>query len=220
MVCAMWRFDALFAYGFDCVFTQFLRYYPKDDERDMLYKCCADALRLDLDLLKSTSASVQEWLDGKTEDDVFAALNAAPPGADVESVGPVIEALAYIRDSGDFDWYYSRLFGIGLIQVMQAVGTELTMDNAEKWADAISMEKSKFAAEMGTYLSSVERLKQAEQIFAEAAAREAKKTAERLSQKAEAAVKEAEALEKAEEEASSPVVEAKGEVSDESSVSA
>lgn len=191
----MWRFDPIFAYGFNQTFEEFLRYYPDDAERDLLYRCCVDALGLDLQVIKDSAAAVATWIEGKTEDDIFTALSEASPGASADSVGPVIEALAYIRDAGTFDWYYSRLFGIGLIQVMQNVGVELSITSAEKWAEKAGVEKSKFSAEMGAYMSSMERLKQAEQIFAEATAREAKKTAERLAARAEAAAKEAEQLE-------------------------
>lgn len=195
-VCAMWRFDAIFAYGFDSIFADFLKYYPSAEERDLLYKSCAEALGLDKAMIEESAAAVRDWLDAKKEDDIFSALTAASPGADTASVGPVIESLAYIRDASSFEWYYSRLFGIGLIRVMSAVGAELSAAKAEDWADKIGLEKGKFSAEMGSYLSSVERLKQAEQIFAEATAREAKKTAERLAARAEAAAKEAEELEK------------------------
>lgn len=202
-VCAMWRFDAVFAFGFDAIFSNFLRYYPDVDERDQLYKCVADSLRFDVETIRSSATAVSDWLDGKTEQDVFDALDEAAPGASTDTVGPVIEALAYIRDAGYGDWYYSRLFGIGLIQVMAAVGVELTAANAEKWATRIGVDTSKLGAEMGNYLSGLERLKQAEQIFAEATAREAKKTAERLAAKAKKAAEEADELEKGDEKSDS-----------------
>lgn len=200
VVCAMWRFDAVFAYGFDSIFSNFLRYYPSAKERDDLYSAVASALKFDSKVISNTAADVANWIEGKTENDVLSALSAAPSGADVSTVGPVIEALAYIRDAGDGDWYYSRLFGIGLIQIMSAVGAELTSANAEKWAQAIGLESSKLDTELGNYVSGLERLKQAEQIFAEATAREAKKTAERLAEKARKAAEEADILENDEED--------------------
>lgn len=199
-VCAMWRFDPIFAYGFNQVFDEFLKYYPDERERDALYKACVDSLNLDYQVIRDNAQAVTEWLDGKTEKDVFDALADAPKGAAKDQVGPVVEALAYVRDAGSFDWYYSRMFGIGLIQVMAKVGVDLSINTAESWADNIDMDKSKFGAEMGAYLSSMERLKQAEQIFAESTAREAKKTAERLAERAKAAAKEAEELEKDEQQ--------------------
>lgn len=194
-VCAMWRFDAIFAYGFNAIFSIFLRYYPSAEERDRLFRAVVESLRFEMSTIQSAATEVAEWLDGKTEQDVFDALDAAAPGSSTETVGPVIEAMAYIRDAGYGDWYYSRLFGIGLIQIMATVGVELTAANAEKWAERIGVDVSKFSAEMGNYLSGLERLKQAEQIFAEAAAREAKKAAERLAAKAKQAAEEAAMLE-------------------------
>ena len=67
---------------------------------------------------------------------------------------------------------------------MDKVGVELTNANAERWADKLKIPKTKLSAEMAEYLASVERLKQAEQIFAEASAREARKVADRLAAKA------------------------------------
>lgn len=195
-VCAMWRFDAVFAFGIDSIFSYFLKYYPDDDERDSLYASCVEALGFDLRLIKSSAAAVADWCEGKTQEDVFSAMDAASPSPSIDAVGPLIEALVYVRDAEDFCWYYSRLFGIGVIQVMEAVKTDLNIENAEIWAEKIGFEKSKLGSEMGAYLSSMERLKQAEQIFAEATAREAKKTADRLAAKAEAAAKEAAELEK------------------------
>lgn len=199
VVCAMWRFDAIFAYGFDSIFSNFLRYYPSADERDNLYNAVATSLKFDPSLLSNTAADVANWIDGKTENDILSALAEAPAGADVSTVGPVIEALAYIRDADEGDWYYSKLFGVGLIQIMSAVGADLSNATADKWADAIGLERSKLGAELGSYLSGIERLKQAEQIFAEATAREAKKTAERLAEKARKAAEEADKLEQDED---------------------
>lgn len=198
-VCAMWRFDAIFAFGFDSIFSNFLRYYPNDDEREKLYEAVTSALKFDKKSITSAAADVADWIDGKTEDDVLSAVAAAPSGADTSTVGPVVEALAYIRDAGDGDWYYSKLFGIGLVQIMSAVGAELSNATSDKWADAIGLERSKLGAELGNYLAAIERLKQAEQIFAEATARDAKKTAERLAEKARRAAEEAEELEKDED---------------------
>lgn len=189
VVCAMWRYDAVFAYGFDEVFATFLRYYPDGAERDLLYKSCAEALKLDPAKIKADAKAVREWAVGKKESDAFDEMGKE----DASNV--VMDALRSVKGAKTYDWYYSKLFGIGLIQLMQAVDAPLTVKAAEEWAEKIELEKSKFGTEMSNYLLSMEKLKQAEQIFAEAAAREAKKTAERLAKRAEAAAKKAEELE-------------------------
>lgn len=190
-VCALWRYDAIFASGFEHVFEAFLAYYPNEDERDRLRAAVASALGLDATRLAADAAAVREWAEGMRDaESVFAAAAAEGEG------GVTVEALRAVRKAATYEWYYSRCYGIGLITVMQTVGTDLTGPNAEIWADKLGIESSKFSAEMGAYLSNMERLKQAEQIFAEAAAREAKKTAERLGRRAEAAAKKLEELEK------------------------
>lgn len=190
IVCALWRYDALFAAGFEHVFEAFLAYYPNVDERARLRLAVTSALNLDPKLLAADATTVREWAESvRTADAVFAAV-------DGEESNAAIAALKAPKNAANYEWYYSRCYGIGLITVMQAVGVELSVANAESWADRLAIERSKLSAEMGVYLSSMERLKQAEQIFAEAAAREAKKTADRLARRAEAAAKKLEQLEK------------------------
>lgn len=62
---------------------------------------------------------------GKSEDNVLTALIKEPAGAVADTVRPGIESFKYVRDSGDSDWYYSRMLGFGVIQVMAVVGFEL-----------------------------------------------------------------------------------------------
>lgn len=193
----MWRYDAIFALGFDAVFSTFLKYYPNAAERDALYDAAATALRFSpSDLRADAAAAIAAIVDGtgmKTEAELFNALDATPSAAN--ATNGILEAMAYIRDSVYGEWYYSRLFGIGLITIMDLTNTPLDASTAEKWAIKLGVESSKFGAEMGAYLSGLERLKQAEQIYAEATAREAKKTAERLAAKAKKAAEEAALLE-------------------------
>lgn len=187
-VCAMWRYCALFAFGIDEIFAEFLRFYPDADERVHLYECVALALKFEKDDLVSDARAVREWCVGKTEDDVFAA-------AEGDGEGPVGQALAQARKGiPEDEWFYSRAFGFGVIRLMSAVDTPLTVENAERWAEKLKLPQNKIGTEMGSYLSISERLKQSEQMFAEIAAREARKTAERLAEKAEAAKKAAELL--------------------------
>lgn len=196
-VCPMWRYDAIFALGFDAVFSTFLKYYPNVAERDALYDAAATALRFSpADLRADAAAATAAIVDGsgmKTEAELFNALDATPSAAN--ATNGILEAMSYIRDSVYGEWYYSRLFGIGLITIMDLTNTSLDATTAEKWAIKLGVESSKFGAEMGAYLSGLERLKQAEQIYAEATAREAKKTAERLAAKAKKAAEEAALLE-------------------------
>lgn len=191
--CAMWKYDAIFAYGYDETFNEFLKFYPIEAERTLLYNAVANSLGFSPEELAKDAASVRSWAEGKSEADVFAASKADAEGASE----PAVAALQYVANAEPFDFYYSRLHGIGVLKLMSSAGVELTPDNAGRWADELSVPKAKLTTELGTYEAAVERLKAAEQLFAEISARDARKTAERLERRAQQAADEATEAEKA-----------------------
>ena len=101
----------------------------------------------------------------------------------------------------DPDFHYSRNWGAGLIKTMQVVGIEPNSESSKRWAGALGfvsktsavtdMTMSKFEADVGIFLSSVEKMQQAMQMFADVEAREKKKVAEKLAEKAAKAAEDA-----------------------------
>lgn len=193
VVCALWQYDVIFAYGFEHVFKAFLGFYPNQSERDDLRNAVANSLGLNPKLLAADAAKVDEFVDtcGGSVDELFTKVG-------LES-GVVIDGFKAPLKASKYEYYYSRCYGIGLIAIMEKLGQEVTADTGAKWANKLGLDLQKFQAEIGVYISGIDRLKQAENIFAEAAAREAKKTADRLANRAEAAQKKLEALEKGED---------------------
>ncbi|KAK1861875.1 hypothetical protein I4F81_004454 [Pyropia yezoensis] len=190
--CAMWKYDAIFAYGYDETFSEFLKFYPIEAERTMLYNAVAKSLGFSPEDLAKDAAAVRSWAEGKSEADIFAASKAGAEGASE----PAVAALQYVANAEPFDYYYSRLHGIGVIKLMATAGVELTPENAGRWADELSMPRAKLTTELGTYEAAVERLKAAEQLYAEISARDARKTAERLERRAQQAAEDAAKAEK------------------------
>jgi len=186
------RYDAIFAYGFDETFNEFLQFYPIESERTALYHAVANSLGFSPSELGKDASSVRAWAEGKSEADIFAASKAGAGDASDSAVA----ALQYVANADEFDFYYSRLHGIGVIKLMVSAGVDLTPENAGRWADELKVPKAKLTTELGTYEAAVERLKAAEQLFAEIAARDARKTAERLERRAEQAAAEATEAEK------------------------
>ena len=186
------RYDAIFAYGFDETFNEFLQFYPIESERTALYHAVANSLGFSPSELGKDASSVRAWAEGKSEADIFA---ASKEGAG-DASEPAVAALQYVANADDFDFYYSRLHGIGVIKLMVSAGVDLTPENAGRWSDELKVPKAKLTTELGTYEAAVERLKAAEQLFAEIAARDARKTAERLERRAEQAAAEATEAEK------------------------
>lgn len=192
-VCAMWKYCNVFAFGLDELFQEFFRYYPGDEERELLYTSVCVALKFEKDKIRADAKAVRDWCVGKSEEDIVSACESGE--------GPVGSALKQAVDGEPQDeWYYSRPFGLGFVRVMEALGMEIKVEVAEAFCERLKLPKSKISAELGNYISTVERLKQAEQVFAEVAARDARKTAERLAEKAEKAKKAAARIEAGEED--------------------
>eukprot|EP00188_Purpureofilum_apyrenoidigerum_P002369 Plantae.Rhodophyta-Purpureofilum_apyrenoidigerum.ctg24671.p1 GENE.Plantae.Rhodophyta-Purpureofilum_apyrenoidigerum.ctg24671~~Plantae.Rhodophyta-Purpureofilum_apyrenoidigerum.ctg24671.p1 ORF type:complete len:302 (+),score=71.56 Plantae.Rhodophyta-Purpureofilum_apyrenoidigerum.ctg24671:147-1052(+) len=190
-VCAMWHYDAVFAYGFDEIFQRYFQYYPSSEERERLISCIVNSIpNLDLDTIRKDGQSVRDWLEGKSGPEVLEQIESG------SSDGPVLSAFSYIKSVPDYEWYYSRNFGFGLIFMMEKLKVELTDENAERWAKAIGVSPVKVKDEVAVYISSLERLKQAEQMFADLAAREKKKAADILDEQAKKAQQEADEAEK------------------------
>ena len=164
-----------------------------------LFTSLMGALKQDPATIKADAMKVLEWAKGKSEAEVVAAIN----GEDSSEVGAVLG-----MSKSDPDFLYTRNFGAGLIKTMQVVGVEPNSETSARWANAIGFTKktsavtdmsmSKFEADVGIFLSSVEKMQQAMQLYADIEAREKKKVAERLAEKA------AKAAEDAAEDAASP----------------
>ena len=160
LVNAMFEKDLIWTTGLYSIFDVFFQAID-EKTRTELFNSLVGALKLDPAVVKSEAEQVLAWATGKTEADVVAAFNG-------QDSSPVGAALARIRANSDF--HYTRNFGAGLIKIMQVVGTEPNAANAKRWSEAagfssrasaltgISM--SKFEADVGSFLSSVEKMQQ------------------------------------------------------------
>jgi len=191
LVNAMFEKDLVWTTGLFSTFDVFFQALDSQT-RTELFNSLMGALKLDPAKVKAEAEMVLSWATGKTESDVVAAFS----GQDSSEVGL---ALGRLKTNSDF--LYTRNFGAGLIKIMQVVGTEPNASNAKRWSEAagfsarasaltgISM--SKFEADVGTFLASVEKMQQIMQLYADAEAREKKKTAERLAERAARAAADA-----------------------------
>jgi len=191
------HYDALFAFGFVEAFDRFLQYYPSDEERARLYDAMTSALTLDGAQMRRDAAAVKEWANGRTLEDVLAL--AAGEGED--SGGVIGAAFKTARDLPRIEFHVSRMFSLGCVFLVEAVGvkTEGERETLEKIAGKLDLSSFFLTDALDQYRAGMERLKAAEQLFAEVAARDMRKNAERLAEKAKLAE---ELAEKAEKEAS------------------
>jgi len=203
-VCAAFRYDAIFAFGLETVFEQFFATYPSDEERDLLRKCILKSLDFKEEEIRSDAQEVRSWLAlGKTEDDV---LNAATtPGT-----CKVTNAINYAANAPFFEWYFSRMYAIGLFKILEGVGVTIDPEAIERVGQKLNISVAKLQDEYAVYMGAIEKMKAAETLFAEVAARDKRKIAERLAEKAEQMKAEAEKEEKEANEADKAGSEAEG----------
>uniref|UniRef100_A0A7S0ZHJ1 Uncharacterized protein n=1 Tax=Timspurckia oligopyrenoides TaxID=708627 RepID=A0A7S0ZHJ1_9RHOD len=189
------NYDAIFAYGFEESFNRFLQYYPSESEKERLFECLLKALELDVGKIRKDAASVRQWVEGKTIEDLFAVADgSADDGSSVAS------AFRTARENDRMSFHISRMFALGCVYLLEAVKADAEGEDCEKLAAVLDVSAFGIKDAMDQNRAGMEKLKAAEQLFAEVAARDKRKNAERLAEKAKLAK---EAAEKAEAEAES-----------------
>mmetsp|Transcript_6589 Transcript_6589/g.17697 ORF Transcript_6589/g.17697 Transcript_6589/m.17697 type:complete len:351 (+) Transcript_6589:19-1071(+) len=193
------HYDALFAFGFVEAFDRFLQYFPSDTERNRLYDAMTSSLQLDGAKMRKDAAAVREWAtaEGRSAADV---LELAASGDSSTKLGA---ALATAKSLPRIEFHVSRMFALGCVFVLEAAKVSPDEERAtlEKLATELDLSAFPLTDAMDQYRAGMERLKAAEQLFAEVAARDKRKNAERLAERAKEAEERAK---QAEQEAAEP----------------
>jgi len=184
VVDARFKLDGIWCLGFTTVTDVLLRNYPEKDFGEKMVRALATSANLEYENVKGQADETKAWAEGKTAEDVAAALRGEGDSA--------ISKLAKAAKADDY-WLYTRFFGIGLIKLMEVTGTEATNDVMQKWVkEDLAKSSQKAEADLDQWNALNSKLVMMETLMKEIEIREKKKMADRLEEKAAAALKKQE----------------------------
>lgn len=185
-------YDSIFGFGFKESFDRFFAFFPDESNRPRLYSAMLQALDLDEKKIAADHAAIKGWLEGKSLADVMAMVDGSSSDS---SCAGLTAAFQNARDREPMNFHFSRMFAMGVVYMLEAVGAKVEHSEAEQIATKLGKTSFYLKDAMDQYRSGMEKLKAAEQLYAEVNARDQKRLAERLAEKARQAEEEAKQLE-------------------------
>ncbi|KAL3926559.1 MAG: hypothetical protein SGARI_005567 [Bacillariaceae sp.] len=197
LVNARFSRDKVWSLGILTALDLLLKNYPEPGMQDKITSALFKSVGLDEATIRAEAKEMEEWAQGKSKDEIEAALSSA------DSSNPLGAIAADVKK--DEFWMYSRYFGIGLVKIMDIVGIDMDKDEVypvmENWMST-QLGRSHLTAcsDSDLFFKIKEKLDMMETMMKEIEIREKKKMAERLEEKAEAALRAAEREEKMKKE--------------------
>lgn len=185
--------DPVWSLGIVSALDLLLKNYPEKDMGEKIVASLFQCVGMDKEQVFAEAAQLKTWAEGKSIEDIAKALK----GESTSSDDAILSDAAKAAKQDEY-WMYSRFFGIGLLALMEVTGkVEMTADDVypvmEDWMSNC-LGKSHFTAcsDSDTYFKIKNKLDMMETMMKEIEIREKKRMAQRLEDKAEAALRKAE----------------------------
>lgn len=200
VVNARFQRDPVWCLGIITVTELLLKNYPEKDVGKKIVSSLFKCIGMDEEEVRAEAAKVTSWVEGKTQADIEAALDAADESDLIGSIAKTIK--------GDEFWLYSRYFGLGLVKMMDITGVEMDKDEVypiiENWMSTrLGVSHLTACNDSDMYFKVRGKLEMMETMMKEIEIREKKRMAERLEEKAEAALRAADREDKFQKEVES-----------------
>jgi photosystem II biogenesis protein Psp29 len=175
-------YNAIYALGVVTTFDRFMDTYDPPTDRDSIFASLCQALQSDGGSYRRDAAQAQEAVAGKSIDNISAWL----AGQDLDGAGSLKSAIETITGQPTFK--YSRLFGIGLLTLLDEAegnlpsGETLTAMLAPI-ATALHLPAEKLQKDIESYRSNLDRMVQTQLVMKEALEADRKKREQRAQDK-------------------------------------
>jgi len=185
---ARFKRDGIWSFGMLAALDLLLKNYPEQDAAAKIKTSLFECVGMIESEVRDEAKEIADWVEGKSKEDISEALTGAG-NSPIAKIAKAAQADEY--------WMYSRSFGIGLVTIMDTVGAASSADDVfpimEEWMST-SLGKAHFTAcsDSDTYFKIKQKLDLMETMMKEIEIREKKRMAQRLEEKAEAAIAAAE----------------------------
>lgn len=192
--------DPVWCLGIMTALDLLLKNYPEKDVAAKIVSSLFKCIGMDEAEVREQAKTIEDWAKGKSKDEIEAAIGAADSSNPIGAVAATIKA--------DEFWMYSRYFGLGLVRIMDLAGVEMDKDEVypimENWmTEKLGRPSLTACNDSDMYFKVRAKLDMMETMMKEIEIREKKRMAERLEDKAEAAIRAADREEKFQKEVES-----------------
>jgi len=196
VVSARFKRDPVWSLGILTALDLLLKNYPEKDVGNKIVSALFKSVGLDEAEIRAEAKMLEDWAEGKTREDIEAGLSG-------EGSSPIAQVAQAIK--ADKYWMYSRYFGIGLVKLMEKSGMEMDKDEVypimENWmTEKLGRSHLTACSDSDLFFKVKEKLDMMETMMKEIEIREKKRMAERLEEKAEAALRAVDKEKKMQEE--------------------
>jgi len=188
VVDARFKRDAIWSLGMISSMEFVLKNYPERDIAEKIIACMIQSIGMDEAEIRAEADSILNYVKGKSVEEITKEMEVAEGDSPIATIAAAAKSETF--------WMYSRFFGMGLVRISEEVGVEQTGDSVgvqiENWMT--TLEKSSFTAmsDSDQWFRTKGKLDMMETLMKEIEIREKKRMADRLEEKAELALKQAE----------------------------
>ncbi len=163
---ANFRYDPIYALGVVSTFDRFMQGYQPQKDKDSIFNALCQALEQDPQQYRQDAEWVSNLAAGLSSEQIvdLLSLSATPQGS--ESLRETLEGIA-----NNDKFKYSRLFAIGLLNLLELADIEFEQDAKKREAaldrigEALKLPRGKIEKDLDLYRSNLEKMVQAQSVM-------------------------------------------------------